>query len=250
MTGTGGPTVSLEVTGAIATLRWSNPARRNAIGRPACEDLAARLEELARQPEVSVIHLDSADGPFCSGFDLTEFAGLDLTDPAQASRFFAPGRRLLAALREAPQAVLCAPRQYALGFGLSLLACSDYAVAPADAQFGLPEITAGVVPSTAVADLLAVMPARTVLRWALDGRRRSAAEAQAAQLVTDVVAPAELAGHTAALLADLAAAGELLAATKKTWRHLCAAAPADRTRVAVELATRNPLRVGRNGRAR
>lgn len=228
--------VQLAVHGAVATLTWRNSARRNAIGIAVARRLTAELEALADREDIAVVHLDSESGPFCSGFDLTEVADLLVRDEAGRAEFFSAGRGLMATLGRSPQVLVATPREYALGFGCAVLARCDVVLTADDTTFGIPEIRAGVVPATVLPDLMAVMSSRTVLNWAIDGHRRTAAEARLAGLVTHVVTVDRFADEARRLFTDLVEHKELITATKAAVSTVGAAPIGERASVAVALA--------------
>lgn len=228
--------VHVVTNGSVATVTWQNPNRRNAIGLSIARRLTEELGALAERPEIALVHLDSASGPFCAGFDLTDVAGLAERTESQRAEFFATGRALMAVLTRSPSVLLATPRAYALGFGCALLARCDIVLAADDTTFGIPEIRAGVVPTTVLPDLLAAMVDRTLVGWAVDGARRTAAEAMVAGLVTTVVPAACFARERDRLIADLTERAPLAARTKAAVRAVAAAPPAERPAVAVSLA--------------
>lgn len=228
--------VRTVINGPVATVTWQNQAHRNAIGQDIARRLSQELRHLAARPDIAVVHLDSASGPFCAGFDLTDVAGLADRTEAQRVEFFATGRALMARLAGCPQVLVATPREYALGFGCALLAHCDVVLAPDDATFGIPEIRAGVVPTTVLPDLLTVMPDRTLLGWAVDGGRRTAAAAMLAGLVTTVVPTSRFADERDRLISSLTDRAALAARTKAALRAVAAAPAPDRNAVAVSLA--------------
>ncbi|MGI5242234.1 enoyl-CoA hydratase/isomerase family protein [Dactylosporangium sp. CA-139066] len=229
--------VRLCADGPVATLRWSRPERRNAIGRRVCDALSAALESLAARDDVRVVVLSSDAPPFCAGWDVNDFTELAGADRDVLREFFRHGRRMLAALAALPQVTLAAPKGLVLGFGCALAARADLVYAADDAVFGIPEIRLGIPPATVLPELLAVMPDRTVTAWALDGARRPASEAKAAGLVTHVV-PADRLDDEVRAAAELLAGypDDVLRRTKALLRRVIQTPPAERTAVAVDAA--------------
>ncbi|GII78545.1 2,3-dehydroadipyl-CoA hydratase [Sphaerisporangium rufum] len=216
--------------GRTATVTWSRPERRNAIGAEVCAELVPALTGLAGRRDVDVVVLRAAGRPFCAGWDVTDFAGLAGASPGELAAFFRHGRRLLAAIGALPQVTVAAPAGAALGFGCALLARCDLVVAADDCRFGLPEITLGMPPATVLPELLRVMTRRAALAWAVTGERLPAHRALADGLVTSVVPAAAHEEETAALAAALAGRRPgVVRDTKALAGRLAAAGEEDRT---------------------
>ena len=121
--------------------RWElhNPARRNAVTPAALRWIEARCGELDGQAVI----LGSSDGPFCSGFDLTELAAALAADPNTL-----PDRDLIdatAAMRHASALFIAAVRGYAIGAGVELLACCDLRIMSEGSFIEIPAARLGVV---------------------------------------------------------------------------------------------------------
>lgn len=227
--------VSVRREGAVATVVWSRPERRNAIGREVCAELTPALEALANT-DCAVVAMRSAGAPFCAGWDVGDFEGGAVSTPEAAADFFKPGRALLAALANLPQITLAVVEGKALGFGVSLLARCDLVVAAASAEIGLPEIRRGMPPATVLPEILSVMTPRAALAYSITGRNVGAAEARADGLVTHVVDDAKLESFGVELAAQMAGYGTALRETKKLVRRLAATPEGDRVKVGVQSA--------------
>lgn len=219
----------------VATVTWSRPDRRNAIGREVCAELTPALEAMAKS-DCAVVILRSAGAPFCAGWDVGDFEGGAVSTPEAASEFFKPGRSLLAALANLPQVTMAVVEGKALGFGVSLLARCDLVVAAASAEIGLPEIRRGMPPATVLPEILSVMTPRAALACSITGRNVPAAEARADGLVTHVVDGGTLESFAAELAAQMAGYGTALRETKQLVRRLAATPEGDRVKVGVQSA--------------
>ena len=72
----------VEVAGAVATVTFSNPGKRNALTSQMRADLPGLLDSLQADPDVRVVVLTGAgDKAFVSGADISEF-GERRTSPA------------------------------------------------------------------------------------------------------------------------------------------------------------------------
>ena len=99
-----GRDIATEVAGdGVATLALARPERRNALSIQLRDQIAAQLEQWAREPAVRVVVLSAAASSFCAGFDLAEFA-----PAALARRIRDSSRRYYLAVRAFPKPLLAA----------------------------------------------------------------------------------------------------------------------------------------------
>ena len=227
--------VATRRDGGVATVTWSRPDRRNAIGREVCAELTPALAELGAS-DCSVVVLRAAGAPFCAGWDVGDFEGGPAPTPESAAEFFKPGRALLAALGSLPQVTMAVVEGKALGFGVSLLARCDLVVAGASAEVGLPEIRRGMPPATVLPEILSVMTPRAALAYSITGANVRAHDARADGLVTHVVDDAALETVAAELASRMAGYGAALRETKRLARRLAQTPEADRVKVGVQSA--------------
>ena len=229
--------VAVGIEGPVAEVSWSRPERKNAIGKDVCAELTRALVALATRPEIAVVVFRSVGQPFCAGWDVRDFEEIDMAAPGAARSFFAPGRTLLGSITAMPQITIAAPGGATLGFGCSLLARCDMVVAADDAYFALPEIRRGMPPATVLPELLAVMPCREALAWAVTGDRMTATDALRNGLVTSVVSSQVHDGHVRDLARRIAGFGpELIHETKLLVRRIGEAPPEKRIQVGVDSA--------------
>lgn len=155
------------ITGAVASIYWSRPGKRNSFNSLLASRLAAMLESLAAREDLSAIVIRS-DGPiFCAGWDLDEIKAV--SSPEQAAALIASGRRFLTALDRLPQVVVSVVERLTIGFGVSVLAHSDVVLVADSAQIKLPELEHGLVPASVLGDLVVKVGRARALRWCLMG---------------------------------------------------------------------------------
>ncbi|MBV9354443.1 MAG: enoyl-CoA hydratase/isomerase family protein [Chloroflexi bacterium] len=177
--------------GRLAQLVLDRPEVLNAIDNELAEDLCDRCLELAEDRSIQVVILrGEGERAFCAGADLKARQGFD--EPqwlAQRALF----RRTFDLVRAVPQPMLAAVHGYALGGGTELALLADLIVASEDAQFGLTEVSLGIIPGGGGTQTL---PRRIGLSRAKElifaARRIPAAEALALGLANHVVPKAEL----------------------------------------------------------
>src|SRR5450631_668123 len=132
---------------AVTTLTLSHPPV-NAISEEWVRSLEAKLDELARGPRFTVLHIRSEQKVFCAGADLKEVrARMDAADgPDQMYSYVASIQRLYARIERLPQVVLAEIGGAAMGGGLELALACDLRIAAIEAKLGLPEARLGLIP--------------------------------------------------------------------------------------------------------
>ena len=133
--------VQTSVDGRVALLRLDSPATRNALSVQMREALAAALERFDADPGIGCIVLAGSDKVFAAGADIKAMAALQPGEPASPD-----GAAFWRRLGSIETPLLAAVAGYALGGGCELALACDMVVADADARFGQPEITLGIIP--------------------------------------------------------------------------------------------------------
>jgi enoyl-CoA hydratase/carnithine racemase len=143
---------------------------------------------------------------FVAGADIRQLRAF--ARPEEVSELASRAQRLFARIGRSKAPVVAAVHGYALGGGNELQMACAYRVASARAELGQPEINLHVIPGFGGTQMLPRLAVRraaatggqtytalvAALAVLLDGRRRSAADAQALGLV-DEVAPADALSH-------------------------------------------------------
>ncbi|MET7307792.1 crotonase/enoyl-CoA hydratase family protein [Streptomyces sp. NPDC005571] len=205
-----------ERRGGVLTITLNRPAQKNAVDHEVAVRLAAALDLLDADPELSVGVLTGAGGVFSAGMDLKAFAKGEL--PVLPGRGF--GGLTGTAVRKP---LIAAVEGWALGGGFEMVLACDLIVAAEDARFGLPEVTRGLVAAAGgLVRLPRRLPYHVAARVLLTGEPLTAAEGKEYGLVNELTPPGaaldvarELAGRVArnAPLA-LAAVKEVLRETQ------------------------------------
>ncbi|MDQ2628047.1 MAG: enoyl-CoA hydratase-related protein [Actinomycetota bacterium] len=177
--------VLVETRGPTVTLRLNRPAKHNAITAGMYESLADALEAV-----------DPAATPFVllTGSGTAFTAGNDLADmKANPPRGEQPAPvRFLDALSRTDAVVIAAVDGHAIGIGTTLLLHCDLVYASARSTFRFPFVDLGLVPEAASTLLLPqLIGHQRAAQAMLFGESFSAAEAQAAGFVNEVVPTAK-----------------------------------------------------------
>src|SRR6266536_1088746 len=173
--------VLVEIADGIAVLTINRPEARNAINGSVASGIASAIGELDDRKDVSVLIMTGAGGYFSAGMDLKGFLSGD--DPMAGDRGFG-------GIVEQP------PTK-------PIIAASE------QAQFGLPEVTRGLVAGAGgLLRLPERIPYHIAMEVALTGERIPAARL-----------------HEVGLINRLVPAGESLSAARELARRIAANAP-------------------------
>jgi enoyl-CoA hydratase/carnithine racemase len=190
------------MAGHVASITINRPEALNAISSEVANELGGAFLQAAAQPDAWVLTLSAAgDRAFCVGADLKERGRLD-DQGWMRNRVLI--RAMFDALRAVPQPTIASVFGFALGGGFELALSCDLVVAAADAEFGLPEVTVGIVPGGGATQLLGRrIGLSTAKELVFTGRRIPASEALAMGLVSRVVPHEELEDATASLAQEI-----------------------------------------------
>jgi enoyl-CoA hydratase len=205
--------VLTERDGAILVITLNRPKARNAVNSALARGLAAAVDTLDGDPELSVGVLTGAGGSFCSGMDLKAFLQGEV--PTVEGRGFAG---ITIAPPEKP--LVAAVEGYALAGGCEIALACDLIVAARDAKFGLPETKRSLVAGAGgLLRLPQRIPRAIAMEYALTGEFFSAEDAKAWGLVNRLTDPGEALAGALELARKITQSGPLaVRATKKIVR--------------------------------
>ncbi len=128
----------------VVTVSIDRPEALNALNRSVLFELKLELERLAQDQTVRVIVLrGSGEKAFVAGADIKEMQEMTR---GQAIEFSRLGHSVATLLESIQKVTIAAVQGYALGGGMELALSCDFILASEKAQFGLPEVTLGVIP--------------------------------------------------------------------------------------------------------
>ncbi len=170
----------------IGYITLNRPQALNAYNIRMRDDLYEALGAIRDDSEVRVVILKGAgEKAFCAGADLTEFLSAPAPVLARAARF---ERDIWSRFAGMTQPFIAAMQGYVLGSGIEMSLYCDIRLCSHDAQFGLPEVTLGIIPAAGGSQTL---PRQTGSSRALDilltGRWIKAEEARRFKLVNRVL---------------------------------------------------------------
>jgi enoyl-CoA hydratase len=230
--------VRYEVDGHVATITLDRPAQRNAIDPETSHAVAACVRRLDADPVVRVGILTGAGDVFCAGADLKAVAAGRLREIIDVPGGFCG---LVAAQRRTP--LIAAVNGHALAGGCELALACDLVVADERAEFGLPEVSRGIIAGAGGLFRLAqALPPKRAMELVLTAGRMAAAEAHALGLVNQLAPAGQALGLSHALALRIAehsptavresralvqdaveqGSGDLWTATEHAWQRVLA----------------------------
>jgi enoyl-CoA hydratase len=203
-------TVLYFVEGAIATVTLNRPDARNAVNTALAEGVAAALDELDADAELTVGVLTGAGKGFSAGMDLKAFVAGER--PWVGDRGFAG-----IVQRSARKPLIAALEGFAMAGGLEIALACDLVVASRAARLAIPEVKRSLVAAAgALRRLPQRLPLNVAMEMALTGDPISADRAYELGLVNRVTDPGGAVDAALELAAAIARNGPLaLDATKE-----------------------------------
>lgn len=137
---------SLAITkdAGIATIALNRPETLNAIDATLHRELATIFDDLADDPEVSVIVLTGAGRAFCAGGDLN-WLTRQIENRQPFLHSLREGRKIVTGLLDCPKPVICRINGDAIGFGATLALLCDIIIAVDSARIADPHVRIGLV---------------------------------------------------------------------------------------------------------
>jgi enoyl-CoA hydratase len=197
------PVVVTEGPEAV-TVAFARPEKRNALSVAVSEAVHAALDRHAETP-LPLVFRSATPGMFVAGTDVGE-----LKDRTLAESLSRLNGRLFQRIADHAWPTVALVDGAALGGGCELALACDIRITSERAQWGLPEVTLGIIPSagglTRLSELVGSGAATDLV---LTGRRIRGREAAALGLATRVAPVEELEASLAEVLAQLGRAAPL-----------------------------------------
>lgn len=164
-----------------AVLRWTRPAKLNALTKPMLLALSALLDDLETRGARVLVIVGEGDKAFCAGTDLAETQVMPKPERLDKSEM---ARRLFARLSRSKVVSVAAMNGLAFGGGLELAMACTLRLAKPHVTVSLPEIKLGLLPAYGGTQFLAALVGKSrALEIMLTGRVVQLAEALAMGLV-------------------------------------------------------------------
>jgi enoyl-CoA hydratase len=204
------PAVLTERRDGVLLVTLNRPDARNAVNAALAEGVAAALDELDADDELSVGVLTGAGKGFSSGMDLKAFVAGE--SPYAADRGFAGITQ-----RAAEKPLIAAIEGFAVAGGFEVALSCDLIVAARGARLGVPEVKRSLVAAGgALLRLPRSVPRNVASELALTGDPMQAERAYELGLVNRLAEPGQALEMALQLAETVAANGPLaLAATKR-----------------------------------
>ena len=131
--------IQLEMSGAVAVIRLTRPAKRNALSDGLILALKHTFSNLP--PETRAAVIDGEGEHFCAGLDLSELQERDAGQGVHHSRMW---HAALDAIQQGPVPVVAALHGAVVGGGLELASACHIRVADESTFYALPEGSRGI----------------------------------------------------------------------------------------------------------
>jgi enoyl-CoA hydratase/carnithine racemase len=205
----------------VATLTLNHPPSRNALSLAMIAALAEALGDIADDPAIRAVVIESRGPVFCSGHDLREIQA-HRNDADRGARFYDDLMRACSASMQAivclPKPVIAAIEGVATAAGCQLVAACDLAIAGEAARFATPGVAIGLFCSTPLVAIGRAIAPRHAMEMALTGALYGAREAERFGLVNRVVAAGKAREEALSMAAGIAGRSPVtIAIGKKTF---------------------------------
>ena len=192
--------IRVEVDGAVATIAFNRPQKKNAITAAMYQQAADAMKQADANEVVRVLLITGDGGAFTAGNDLEDF----LQSPPQGDD--SPVTQFMNTLRAMTKPVVAAVPGLAIGIGTTLLMHCDLVYASERAKFAMPFTQLGLCPEFASSVLLPrIAGYQRAAEKLLLGEPFDASEAERMGLVNRVLPAEELMPFVHTQLTKLAA---------------------------------------------
>jgi enoyl-CoA hydratase/carnithine racemase len=245
------------VEDGIATLTLARPEALNAFNAAMHREFTAALDIVDQDDTIRALIVTGAGRAFCAGADLSDGAAvfdyggdsefrpaespvrpdgtIDFNHPASEDAGAALALRLFRCLKP----IIAAVNGPAFGIGATMTLPMDIRLASENARFGFVFSRIGIVPESASSWFLPrIVGISRALEWCIGGLTVSAAEAQAAGLVRDVLPAEDLlpaARELARKITESSAPVSVALSRQMLWRMLTANHPVEASRLDSQL---------------
>ena len=243
-------TLLVEIKHSIGIVWMNRPELHNVFDETMISELIAAMRTLNDDPAVRAVILAGVGSNFCAGADLKwmqRMADCPVEQNHADAMNFATLLHTIDTLKKPTIARVHGP---VFAGGVGLVAACDIAVAAYEAEFCLPEVRLGLIPSTIGPYVIRAMGERAARRYFLSAEPFTAAEAYRIGLVSDIAPLGELDARINELLGQLIQGGPVAQALSKEWIRTVAGVPITPDLIkesAIRLAAMRASEEGREG---
>lgn len=219
-------TLTLDITGQLATLTLNRPEKRNAISTQMICDLQSALDQI-ELGHSRVAILTGAGKCFCAGMDLDMLSAIatqSATENMEDSRRMA---KLFRRIWSFSKPLIAAVNGAALAGGCGIATLCDFTLAVPEAKFGYTEVKIGFLPAIVSVFLTRQIGDKHARDLLLTGRLIHSDEAAKLGLISEIVSPERLMGRARELAGVLIAASPVSLTRAKRLLTSAAAASVD-----------------------
>ena len=177
-------------TQALGSGVWQLTIQReaalNALSIQLLEELKSKLEAIAKDESIRVLIVrGSGEKAFVAGADILEMQNMTRSEAARFSRL---GHEVCLLIEQMPKVTIASVHGFALGGGMELALACDFILGSEKAQFGLPEVSLGVIPGFGgTIRLQRVVGGAIAKQLVFSGERIKAVEARDLGLIRQVI---------------------------------------------------------------
>lgn len=172
-----------ERKGNVGIVTFNRPEALNALNEQVAMEVTDALKEFDADDSIGCMILAGGDKAFCAGADLKWIASQDFESSYRTD--LAAYMDQVAELRKP---LIAAVRGFAFGGGTEISLMCDMIIADSTAQFGLPEVTLGVIPGAGgPARLTRAVGKSKSMYYVLTGKPFGAEEAERIGMITKAV---------------------------------------------------------------
>ncbi|KAL2872403.1 enoyl-CoA hydratase/isomerase family protein [Aspergillus lucknowensis] len=170
----------------VRVLALNRPSKRNALSQELIDELLLQLRVAADDNGAQCVVITGSESFFSAGADIKEISQID-AEKAHRTRYL---EDLCDGLHSFRKPVIAAVEGKALGGGFELALMADFIVATPAAEFGLPEVSIGLIPGAGGTQrLTSAVGKYRAMKVILLGEPLSGTEASNAGLVSLLAEP-------------------------------------------------------------
>jgi len=137
-------TLQVDRDGAVMTVRFNRPDKRNAINNQMHRDIQDACHRLGDDFQTRVVIFTGEGAGFSSGADTSEWGRRGPDNELELRHQSGIGSRSSAAIEELSQITIAAVHGFAVGGGAVFVSCCDFRVASPSTWFSIPEVELGI----------------------------------------------------------------------------------------------------------